>query len=75
MWHADSDATNSSSGSTAAASEYGSGTTCGDEGTLGVDAGAVVEISAAPPGVAMDAQTESVADPAADPATEGEVLR
>ena len=43
--------------------------------TLGVDAGAVVEISAAPRGVATDVQTESVADPAADPATEGEVLR
>ena len=31
MWQLDSAATNSSSGSTAAASEYGSGTTAGDE--------------------------------------------
>jgi NADH-quinone oxidoreductase subunit G len=43
--------------------------------TLGVDAGAVVEISAAPRGVLTDVTTESAADPAAEPATEGEVLR
>jgi hypothetical protein len=36
MWQADKEATNISSGSTAASSEYGSGTTDGDEepGTL-----------------------------------------
>ena len=31
MWQLDSAETNASSGSTAAASEYGSGTTCGDD--------------------------------------------